>query len=308
MSFDQAIQALGSNPIPGEAATGTSARYEPEFERMQAEIDKLTSLSGAAPDWQLVIAEASSVLAGKSKDLMAASYLSAGLREANGWAGLADGLNLIKTMLATFWEGVHPGKLRARKSAIDWLLDRLKVVLEPVPVNPGDRADAEACLAQIDAIVAFGEGRWENDPPTIWALGQIIKDKIATIPQAGPAAAGKPGGAPGASSGGAAHLAAAFALSPAGIPAGRAEAYRQIIAAAEFLTALEPHSPVPYLLRRAASWGGMSLPQLYVELQRTGSAWDLVLAGMPEAGAAGASAAAASSPSPAADAAPRGDF
>ena len=310
MSFDQAIQALGSTPIPGEAATGQSARYEPEFERLQAEIDKLTALSGAAPDWQLVITEASTVLTAKSKDLMAASYLSAGLRETRGWAGLADGLNLIKTMLATFWEGVHPVKLRARKSAIDWLLDRMKAVLEPVQVNAGERADAEACLAQIDAIVAFGEGRWENDPPTVWAMGQIIKEKIAAMPQAEPAGAEKPGNsgsATGAS--GAGGGAAAFSLTPAGIPAGRAEAYRQIIAAAEFLTALEPHSPVPYLLRRAASWGGMSLPQLYVELQRTGSAWDLVLAGMPEAGAAGAaSAVAAAAPAAGASAAPHGDF
>ncbi len=308
MRFDQAIQALGSTPIPGADATGQSARYEPEFERMQAEIDKLTSLSGAAPDWQLVAAEASSVLSGKSKDLMAASYLSAALRETRGWAGLADGLNLIKTMLASFWEGVHPGKLRARKSAIDWLLDRMKAVLEPVPVNPGDRADAEACLAQIEAIVAFGEGRWENDPPTVWALGQIIKDKVAAAAPSEAAAAGKTGSATSSSAGAGAGAGAStsFSLGPAGVPAGRAEAYRQIIAAAEFLTALEPHSPVPYLLRRAASWGGMSLPQLYVELQRTGSAWDLVLAGMPGAGAAGASP--ASAPAAAAGAAPQGDF
>jgi type VI secretion system protein ImpA len=174
-------------------------------------------------------------------------------------------------------------------------------------VNAGDRADAEACVAQINAIVAFGEGRWENDPPTVWALGQIIKDKIAAMPQAEPAPAGKAGGAAGGSPGG---TAASFSLPPGGIPAGRAEAYRQIIAAAEFLTALEPHSPVPYLLRRAASWGGMSLPQLYVELQRTGSAWDLVLAGMPEAGAAGAAYAAAPAAAAAAAAspAPTGDF
>jgi predicted component of type VI protein secretion system len=206
---------------------------------------------------------------------------------------------------------VHPLKLRARKSAIDWLLDRMKVVLEPVPVNADERADAEACLAQIDAIVAFGEGRWENDPPTVWAMGQIIKEKIAAMPQADPAGAEKPGRSGSASrANSAAGGAAAFSLPPAGIPAGRAEAYRQIIAAAEFLTAIEPHSPVPYLLRRAASWGGMSLPQLYVELQRTGSAWDLVLAGMPEVGAAGAmqAVASAAAPAPAASPAQHGDF
>ena len=46
----------------------------------------------------------------------------------------------------------------------------------------------------------------------------------------------------------------------------REDAYRQLIEIADFLGRLEPHSPVPYLLRRAVSWGGMSLEELLPEL------------------------------------------
>lgn len=46
----------------------------------------------------------------------------------------------------------------------------------------------------------------------------------------------------------------------------REDAYRQLIEIANFLGRLEPHSPVPYLLRRAVSWGGMSLEELLPEL------------------------------------------
>lgn len=46
----------------------------------------------------------------------------------------------------------------------------------------------------------------------------------------------------------------------------RAEAYQRLAEAAEYLLATEPHSPVPYLVRRAVSWGGMSLAQLLDEL------------------------------------------
>ena len=57
------------------------------------------------------------------------------------------------------------------------------------------------------------------------------------------------------------------ALSPARGPIrSRAEAYQRLTEAAEFLLATEPHSPVPYLVRRAVSWGGMSLGQLLDEL------------------------------------------
>jgi type VI secretion system protein VasJ len=309
MPLDPAIQALATSPIPGDAPTGQSSRYEPEFEHMQAEIDKLTALSGAAPDWNAVISDATTLLTGKTKDLMVASYLCAGLRETRGWPGLTDGLNLIKEMLAAFWEGLHPGKLRARKAAIDWLLDRMKIALETVAVQSSDGESVEASIAVIDQLAAFGEGRWENDPPTVWSLSQILKEKLSAIPAEAPAeaqqdaAGGHSGAAGGAASGSGATL------SHASAPAGRADAYRQIVAAADYLIAVEPHSPVPYLLRRAASWGGMALPQLYVELQKTGSAWDLVLGGLPEGSQASASSASTAPASETPSTRPvRGDF
>lgn len=46
----------------------------------------------------------------------------------------------------------------------------------------------------------------------------------------------------------------------------RTEAYARLSEAAEYLMRTEPHSPVPYLVRRAVSWGGMSLVQLLDEL------------------------------------------
>lgn len=46
----------------------------------------------------------------------------------------------------------------------------------------------------------------------------------------------------------------------------RAEAYRALDQAAELLLRVEPHSPVPYLLKRAVRWGSLSLSELYAEL------------------------------------------
>ena len=46
----------------------------------------------------------------------------------------------------------------------------------------------------------------------------------------------------------------------------RAEAYRRLADAADYLIRTEPHSPAPYLIRRAISWGGMTLEQLLPEL------------------------------------------
>lgn len=46
----------------------------------------------------------------------------------------------------------------------------------------------------------------------------------------------------------------------------RAEAYRMLNRAAEYLMATEPHSPAPYLVKRAVSWGNMSLTELFREI------------------------------------------
>lgn len=50
----------------------------------------------------------------------------------------------------------------------------------------------------------------------------------------------------------------------------RADAYYLLAEAADFLARTEPHSPTPYLIRRAIAWGSMSLDELLPELVRNG--------------------------------------
>jgi type VI secretion system protein ImpA len=50
----------------------------------------------------------------------------------------------------------------------------------------------------------------------------------------------------------------------------REEAYRQLARAAETLERLEPHSPIPYLVRRAVELGSLPFPQLIKALIRNG--------------------------------------
>jgi type VI secretion system ImpA family protein len=57
-------------------------------------------------------------------------------------------------------------------------------------------------------------------------------------------------------------LPAADAASPTDYARSRADAYRKLADAAQTLMRIEPHSPTPYLVRRAIAWGGMSLAEL----------------------------------------------
>jgi type VI secretion system ImpA family protein len=48
----------------------------------------------------------------------------------------------------------------------------------------------------------------------------------------------------------------------------RAEAYQRLAEAADYLLRTEPHSPTPYLVRRAVEWGSMSLHEVLQQVVR----------------------------------------
>ena len=59
-----------------------------------------------------------------------------------------------------------------------------------------------------------------------------------------------------------------FELWSSGPIRSRADAYRRLAEAADYLLRTEPHSPTPYLVKRAVEWGTMSLPELLQQIVR----------------------------------------
>lgn len=72
------------------------------------------------------------------------------------------------------------------------------------------------------------------------------------------------------------------------VPQSREEAYRLLAVVADYLMRYEPHSPVPYMLKRALDWGGKPLPELLAELMagERGRALGMALGLLPESGPA----------------------
>jgi type VI secretion system protein ImpA len=60
----------------------------------------------------------------------------------------------------------------------------------------------------------------------------------------------------------------AAAILSGGVIGSRADAYSLLEIVADYLQNIEPHSPTPYLIRRAVTWGNMPLPQLMQEVLR----------------------------------------
>ncbi len=259
---DPAIIALGTTAIPGANRAGSAARYEPEFLNLEAEIGKLQSLSGGAVDWSDVARDATAILGGKSKDLLVAVYLARGLYGSRDLDGLSDGLTVLRDLLATFWEDMFPqvSRLRARRSALQWLSDNLGAHLAEAG---GDPAAMKSCVALIDAIEEFCKDRFEGEDSGLVGLraGLHAAMERGSVETGSPSDAGAEAQSEQPQTGG-----AAMNMIRPGPTASRDEAFRQLNALADFFARTEPHSPLSMVLRRVSKWQGLSFQEVYQDL------------------------------------------
>lgn len=94
----------------------------------------------------------------------------------------------------------------------------------------------------------------------------LLKEFIAMHPQAPLSEEQPPVAEADASEGDADGEESVPASGPAGAPTSREDAYRQLLLIADYLARTEPHSPVPYLIKRAVEWGNKPLSELLAEL------------------------------------------
>ena len=86
-------------PISAAAPSGGSARYEPEYERIVAEVGKLEAPTGGTVDWPQVATLGKKLLGSKSKDLLLAAYTGFALfAPKKSLAGLLDGMVLVSEL------------------------------------------------------------------------------------------------------------------------------------------------------------------------------------------------------------------
>lgn len=146
---------LGKDPISAEAPTGWDARYEPEFEALQAEIDKLASpTASGGVNWKKVGDLSAQILAEKSKDLLVASYFAVSQVRADKGEGLAVGLTVMHDLAANFWDQLFPDKkrMRGRLSAFEWWLEKTMSALEDQNVPTVAAETAETMVSNLDGL------------------------------------------------------------------------------------------------------------------------------------------------------------
>ncbi|MCA8944763.1 MAG: type VI secretion system ImpA family N-terminal domain-containing protein [Planctomycetes bacterium] len=255
---------LGTDPIPGDKRAGAAARYEPEFEELENEISKLNNPAGGEIKWPDVASLARTILSQKSKDLLVASYYAYGQLQLLGLQGLLEGIQTINGMCQTFWEDLFPEarRMRARESALDWLIDRVTSMLEKAPPPGGDEIPVmQQCVAVWDNLTEYVNPKLEAPNPKLPAFSRLLASRVASASPAEESS--ESAGTTGA---GAPTNTVMIAGGAAGPITNRKVAFERLREVADYLKRTEPHSPVAYLVQRAIKWGDMPLESVIAEL------------------------------------------
>lgn len=179
-------------PIAGGA--GTDVTFEPEFENLKKEIDKLSSVE-SKPDWKVVNVGASAILKDKSKDFRVAIWNTVALTQAKSFDGFAEGLVILHTLVTSFWDTMYPDvkRGRARANLVGFLTDQAVKVIEKVDVTRGNGEAVKVCddmLNGIDSVLAEKLGDVYSG---LGQLRNVMRDKVRQIPPE-PTAAQEAGG------------------------------------------------------------------------------------------------------------------
>lgn len=145
---------LGTKPVAADAPGGVSARDEADFAALQGEVRKLELPDRPAVNWDLVVTNGSRILAGRSKDLLVAAYLTLALLERRGFPGFVDGLTILRDLVTHFWETLHPDvkRARGRLAAFEWLSERGAAAVTRLGERPVPAAQVEACQERVQQI------------------------------------------------------------------------------------------------------------------------------------------------------------
>jgi type VI secretion system protein ImpA len=133
-------------PIPGSNPAGEYVRHAGPYaaiEEARRSDDDLPQgewkRETKTADWPGVIALATDTLKGKSKDLQIAAWLLEALTKRHGFAGLRDGLRLLRELQERFWESLYPsiedGDMEARTGPLESMNSKLPPSIRAVAVT-----------------------------------------------------------------------------------------------------------------------------------------------------------------------------
>jgi type VI secretion system protein ImpA len=140
-------------PIAGDNPAGVSVRYDGVYDAIQEARRSEDDLPMGewerevkAADWRSAINLSTDAISNKSKDLQIGAWLTEALLKQHGFAGLRDGLRLLRELQEKFWDGIFPesedGDLEFRAGPLNWINEKLPSGIRQITLTEGDQSYA----------------------------------------------------------------------------------------------------------------------------------------------------------------------
>lgn len=140
------IEAL-LQPVSGDQPCGVDLRHQPVYLQIREARRQEDELSQGVwkhdvktADYPLVLKLSKEALTKRGKDLQVAAWLTEALLRLEGFSGFDQGLRLIRQLLETYWETVHPlmdddGDLELRATPLRWVASQLDAGVRSAPLT-----------------------------------------------------------------------------------------------------------------------------------------------------------------------------
>jgi type VI secretion system protein VasJ len=254
-------------PIAPATPSGTSARYEPEYERILVEVGKLEAPTGGAVDWVQVATLGKKLLGSKSKDMLLAAYTGFALfAPKKSLSGLLEGMVLVSELTDKFWDSLFPDgkRQKARANAVGWFVQRVTVAIGDVAPGAADRDVVEALVPAAQRLAEVCRTRLTEGGPAFGPLMEALERMRLQLPPEAPpppAPAPTPSASPTNGTPSSSTPASAAPVSAPALPARGADAtgwLREVgtalCQAAADIRRAGPADPVAYRLLRTGLW------------------------------------------------------
>jgi type VI secretion system protein VasJ len=186
--FAMDLSQVGRQPISTDKPTGSDVRYDPAFDELQTEVDKLTSpaLAGSV-NWEKVCRFASDILMNKSKDLLVASYLAVELIHTRRSDGFTMGITLFDDLCERFWDDLFPSRIRmrGRVRAVEWMLERCNSSLRQMQDLSFPPAQVSIIKEKLGKLEIFLGEKLEK-APSFTALNEYFGELAGLLEEAPP--------------------------------------------------------------------------------------------------------------------------
>jgi type VI secretion system protein VasJ len=173
---------LGSEPVSPQSPGGEAVDFDDRLEQLKIEIRKLESVNQNPVNWGMVV-ELSSELLKKSKTFTLGPYLTLGLLETKGYAGLATGLELCRDLLKNFWDTGFPppARIKGRSEPFAWLSERGGRAVERLKGNPADSESVKKAQANLEELSSLLQEKLAGSNPGLGDLTRALSSRFSQL-------------------------------------------------------------------------------------------------------------------------------